>query len=195
MANLSPVHHLDRHAHSSRGGDGCLGILAWWIEERQNPYELPRAVTIGPRHAPSERKPRAANSSTALSTAGLTCPALVDNSRMTWARPGDLECLALLCLDCGFGALVDGIEGFRNGRCRSPARRRRSSSRQSTARSMVSLFSARDASAPARITASAETPLALKWGTASACFGSVCRSCPRKMTSTPASSSNSLSRL
>ena len=39
------------------------------------------------RATPSERKPRAANSLTALSTAGFTCAASADNARITCGAP------------------------------------------------------------------------------------------------------------
>ena len=39
------------------------------------------------RATPSERKPRAANSSTAFSTAGFTCPALAASARITCGAP------------------------------------------------------------------------------------------------------------
>ena len=39
------------------------------------------------RATPNERKPRAANSLTALSTAGFTSPALADNAKITCGAP------------------------------------------------------------------------------------------------------------
>ena len=44
-------HHLDLHAHLSRGRDGCLGIVPWRIEQGQHTKKLPFAVSLGPRHA------------------------------------------------------------------------------------------------------------------------------------------------
>ena len=39
------------------------------------------------RATPNERKPRAANSLTAVSTSVFTCDALADSSRITWGAP------------------------------------------------------------------------------------------------------------
>ena len=44
-------HHLDLHAHLSRGRDGRLGVVARRIEQRQHAEKLPFAVSLGPRHA------------------------------------------------------------------------------------------------------------------------------------------------
>ena len=43
-------HHLHFHAHLLRGRDGCLGVVARWIEQRQNAEKLPWAVSFRKRH-------------------------------------------------------------------------------------------------------------------------------------------------
>ena len=64
------------------------------------------------RATPKERKPRAANSLTALSTAGFTCPALADNARITCGAPlVTLNCLSVLAFDGGLGAFMHRVEG------------------------------------------------------------------------------------
>ena len=63
------------------------------------------------RATPNERKPRAANSLTAFSTAGFTCPALADNSKITCGAPlVTLNCLSVRAFDGGFGALMHRVE-------------------------------------------------------------------------------------
>ena len=62
------------------------------------------------RATPRERKPRAANALTALSTAALTSPALAANARITCGAPFVTLNVFRPRLDCGFGAFVDRIK-------------------------------------------------------------------------------------
>ena len=63
------------------------------------------------RATPNERKPRAANSLTAFSTAGLTSPALADICQNHLRRAlGHFELLSVRAFDGGFGAFMHRIE-------------------------------------------------------------------------------------
>ena len=63
------------------------------------------------RATPSERKPRAANSLTALSTADFTCPALADNAKITCGAPlVTLNVFPSAALTVAFGAFMHRVE-------------------------------------------------------------------------------------
>ena len=65
------------------------------------------------RATPNERKPRAANPSTAASTPVFTCDALADSSRITWGAPFvTLNEDPSVGGDGGLGALAHRIEGL-----------------------------------------------------------------------------------
>ena len=49
--NLIARNHLDLHTHLAGAYDGCFGLLAGRVEQRQHTYKLPLALLIGPRHA------------------------------------------------------------------------------------------------------------------------------------------------
>ena len=71
MASASPVTILTFTPICTRGGDGRLGVSPRRVEQRQHAEELP-GPSPSARATPSERKPRAANSLTALSTSAFT---------------------------------------------------------------------------------------------------------------------------
>ena len=90
---------------------------------------------------------------TAFSTAGFTCPALADNSKITCGAPlVTLNCLSVRALDGGLGAFMHRVERLEMDHLIALQGLIVFQAAQITARSMVSLFSARDASAALRMT-------------------------------------------
>ena len=66
------------------------------------------------RATPNERKPRAANSLTAFSTAGFTCPALADNCKITCGAPFvTLNVFPSLALTVASVRLCTGSNGWK----------------------------------------------------------------------------------
>ena len=113
MASASPVTILTFTPICQRGRDGCLGIFPRRIEQGQHAQETAIGRRPRPAPRPSERKPRAANSLTAFSTAGFTCPALADNAKITCGAPFvTLNVFPSLAFDGGFGAFMHRIKGL-----------------------------------------------------------------------------------
>jgi hypothetical protein len=142
--------HLDLHAHLPGARDGCLGLLAWRIEQWQHAKKLPLAFLIRPRHAQgTEAAP--ANSLTAFSTAGFTCRHWSTSPESPAARPWPRKTVFRPPFDGGFGALMHRVEGLEMDHLiafkalivfQAPDH----------GQSMVSLSSAREASAAQRMT-------------------------------------------
>ena len=80
--------HLDRHALGSHAFDGLLGIVAWWVEHRQDAQQRPRSCPrplIAPRRAP--RYPRDPKSATEASTLSATPLSALARATMACGAP------------------------------------------------------------------------------------------------------------
>ena len=110
------------------------------------------------RATPSERKPRAANSLTAFSTSASTRPAFAASFKMTWGAPlVTFDCLPSAVFRVASVRLPTGSNGWKCSIWQAFSDSL-SFSPLSTAWSMASAASARDASAPKKMTSSGLTP-------------------------------------
>ena len=108
-------HHLDLHAHLSRGRDGCLGIFPRRIEQRQHAEKLPLAVSFGPRDAQRTKAARR-EFVDRLVDGGLHL-FRIGRQRQDHLRRAlrDLERLSVRALDGGLGAFMHRVERLEMG--------------------------------------------------------------------------------
>ena len=110
MANLIAGNHLDAHAHLPRARDGCFGLLARRIEQRQHAHKLPLAFLICPGHA---QRTEAASRKfiDGFLDGGLYLTGVGRHLQNYLRRSlGHIELFSVRAFDGGFGALMHRVE-------------------------------------------------------------------------------------
>ena len=194
MANLSPVTILTFTPicravamvalESSRGGS----------KSGQHAQELPLPLRVRPRHAQGTEAARGEFVDGFLDARALPARHWPPAPRSPAARPCNLEHLAVDGLDGGLGALVHRVEGLKVDHLVA-LKACSSFSPLSTARSMVSWSSARDARAALRMTCSGAMPSTQNGSPSVSLFWVRVPVLSEQSTSMPASSSMAASRL